>query len=393
MKTLRSISCLLLFALLCLSLNVWGQGAVATCGEGRKYALNDVTVVRLKGTWYEMGRQYGKLLSAEMRRTLAFASKQANAESDAFLLPDGIPCGIDFLDQLFAGVSAGSGLSFDEIRRLTGVELAYIDVTLQTVETTPSQCTTLALYGGKSRGGRTLMGRNYDWMASFDVLDTVLAYFQPTDGSLGVAMLNYAGCLYLTTGMNDAGLFAELNSGAYASDENHEGVYHNAWTMWLMLRQSRTVHQAAKFLNTLTGQNFYIIGLADPKECAFVEWAVGKATKLQEPAEVGYMVEANHFVQPGWKNLPGVTDYGPESSLARREAMLKLAGKVEAGSGTLATMKSLFAVGVADGGATCTDTLFQAIADPAGKALLVRNRKSDGWVRFAFDVEVPAVEK
>ena len=231
-----ALAAAVLAAVLSLALPARGQGVCASCGEGRKYKLDVVTVVRLKGTWYEMGRQYGTLLSSEMRRTLAYAERQATAESDAFLLPDGIPCGIDFLDQLFAGVSAGSGLSYDELRRLTGVELAYVDVTLQAVETTPSQCTTLALYGGKSKDGRTLMGRNYDWMASFDALDTVLAYFQPTDGSLGIAMLNYAGCLYLTMGMNDAGLFAELNSGAYASDENHEGVYHNAWTMWLMMR-------------------------------------------------------------------------------------------------------------------------------------------------------------
>ena len=73
------------------------------------------TVIHLRGTWFEMGRQYGSAMEEPMRRVLAFAQKRASETSDRYLLPRGIPCGIAFLDRFFEGVAAGSGLSMAEL--------------------------------------------------------------------------------------------------------------------------------------------------------------------------------------------------------------------------------------------------------------------------------------
>ena len=205
--------------------------------EGFDAAL---AILHLKGTWFEMGQQYGTAMVAPMRRVLDFANKRATEASDRYLLPHGIPCGVAFLDSFFAGVVAGSGLSISDLVRINGVEVAYGEELVRLFgNEAAGKCSALALFGEKTRDGGMIFGRNYDWLPSFAGLGLVLTVFHPTDSDLDFAMLNYPGCFYLTSGMNSAGVFVELNSGMFASADIHPEELHNAWSLWHVLTQAK----------------------------------------------------------------------------------------------------------------------------------------------------------
>ena len=345
---------------------------------------NTLAVLHLKGTWFEMGKQYGAAMKEPMRRVLEFAEKRATEASIRYLLPHGIPCGVDYLDQFFAGVSAGSGFTMKELVSINGVEVAYGEELPRLLSSEAAgKCSALALYGVKTKDGRMIFGRNYDWLPSFTQLGMVLTVFHPKDSEMSFAMLNYPGCFYLTTGMNSAGVFIELNSGMFASSEMNPKVLHNAWSLWHVLTQARNTDQAIGILKSLPSHSAYIIGVADPGKCASYEWGCGKSFARTAPENIGILAMTNHFVQPGWCNLPSASG-GILSSVSRYRALLELARKVPPHSADEESMKRIISVPVEFGGAMWRGTLYQAIAVPEKKTMQIKPRDRKDWLKFAF---------
>ncbi|MBR6074835.1 MAG: hypothetical protein IKP87_05985 [Victivallales bacterium] len=353
-------------------------------GEQNHADAPAITVLRLKGTWLEMGRQYGKAMAKPMRHVLQYADKRATEASDHYLLPNGFPCGIDFIDRFAEGVSAGSGLSMTELMRINGVEVAYGNDLLKYFgPEAAGQCSALALFGDKTQNGQMIYGRNYDWLPTFSELGFVLTYFQPEGSELEFATINYPGCFYLTTGMNSVGVFVELNAGIFASAEDNPKILHNAWALWHVLTQAKNTDQAIKILNALPSRSAYIIGVADSRKSVSFEWGCHKSCALSEPNSTGFLAMTNHFVQPGWQNLP-IADGGKISSVSRRCAIVRLAEKVPPHSANLDTMKRIISTTVDSGGAMWDGTLFQVVAIPEKKEMHIRCRGHEGWEQFTF---------
>ena len=228
-----------------------------------------------------------------------------------------------------------------------------------------------------------IYGRNYDWLPEFAKLGMVLTYFHPVDSDLSFAVLNYPGCFYLCTGMNSAGVFIELNSGAFASNETSPGVLHNAWSLWEVLLRSRTAEAAVENLKTIPAFSAYIIGIADAQKSFSVEWSCRGACALSAPDVTGFLAMTNHFVQPGWENLP-VAKGGKLSSESRRCAMVKLAQEVLPRSATVEMMQKIISVPVESGGACWPGTLYQVVAVPEKREMHIRCRGRRAWRRFTF---------
>ncbi|MBR5023841.1 MAG: transporter substrate-binding domain-containing protein, partial [Victivallales bacterium] len=344
-----------------------------------------LSIVRLKGTWREMGRQYGAAMKAPMRKVLEFANRRATDASDRYLLPRGIPCGVAFLDQFFDGVADGSGLSIQDIIRINGVEVAYGEELVRLFGSgAAGKCSALALFGEKTRDGGMIFGRNYDWLPSFSELGLVLTVFHPTNSDLDFSMLNYPGCFYLTSGMNSAGVFVELNSGMFASADTHPEELHNAWSLWHVLTQARSADQAVRILNSLPSHSAYIIGIADAGKSVSFEWERRSSATLASSDAVGFLAMTNHFVQPGWRNLPSASEGGLLSSESRLRALRLLAERIPSRSADAETMKRLISIPVEAGGALWKGTLFQVIAIPERKTMLIKCRNQDEWREFTF---------
>ena len=212
-----------------------------------------------------------------------------------------------------------------------------------------------------------IFGRNYDWLPSFSKLGLVLTVFHPKDSEMSFAMLNYPGCFYLTSGMNSAGVFVELNSGMFASADTHPEELHNAWSLWHVLTQARSADQAVRILNSLPSHSAYIIGIAAPRKSVSFEWERRSSAALSAQDAVGFLAMTNHFVQPEWRNLPSASDGGLLSSVSRLRALRLLAERIPSRSADVEMMKRLISIPVEAGGALWQGTLFQVIAIPERK--------------------------
>ena len=63
-------------------------------------------------------------------------------------------------------------------------------------------------------------GRNYDYSEAFALLrdDVAVTVYHPADGSLAVATVGYVGEIYAVNGLNEKGIFMELNNGKPSAD-------------------------------------------------------------------------------------------------------------------------------------------------------------------------------
>lgn len=245
---------------------------------------------------------------------------------------------------------------------------------------TGSKCSCLVLSGERVKNRKVMAGRNYDWLPSFADLDLVLSILHPADGSPAIASLNYAGCFYLTSGMNSNGVFLELNSGAFAATEYRAERFHNTWLLWTVLRQARDKKQALRLLNTFKSAGNYLIGIADPTGASVFEWAAAAPGAIINE-ENGLLAISNHFIQPNWQNLPQASQGGNFSSVARRNALMRLAGTLPQPA-QIKELQQILSIDIDHGGAKWDGTLFQIIAIPADKHWLIRPKKSGKWINL-----------
>ncbi len=366
MKTIRNV-----FAVVFLVILI--QGCVSNTGN--QTACGDIKIVSLHGSWLEMGRQYGKLLKNELRRTYEFSKAGTFADADKFFASGDKPTGIRFLDEFFLGVSQGTGMTIPELIRANAVEVAYADQLSKLLAA--SKCSTLALWGQRTTNGNTLYGRNYDWLPSFRKLDLVLTVFHPDDGCNSVAMLNFAGCFYLTSAMNSSGLFVELNSGMFSGNAYYANRYPNAWMLWFVLLNSNDIPDACRMLETFKAAGNYVIGLADSQNAIAYEWSADKNSAIVK-GNNGVLATANHFCRKGWTNLPGASQGGCISSISRQQALQRLGGALKAPA-TVKTLENILAVPTGQGGAKWKGTLFQVIAVPSEIELIVNHSDQPVW--------------
>ena len=244
------------------------------------------------------------------------------------------------------------------------------------------RCSSIAVWGENTPDGHALFGRNYDWLPDFgEILDTlVLAIFHPADGANAVAIINWAGCLYLTTGMNESGLFLELNSGAFADTGIVPERIHTTWLLWEFLLDSSDFAALRSCFATCRSAAAYLIGAADADRAEVFEWPTQGPAKTAQH-EAGILAAANHFTSSGWTNTALAGSCGDASSINRRANLLKCAGDVLAQNRKIgpAELAAIMDRTVAEGGAKVTGTLFQVIAAPAAQTWYVKRRNDPDW--------------
>lgn len=385
-KSINSVGAILLAAIVTVTMltSCCCQNVCQSYKNPQKTKIGTLSILHLRGTWREMGVQYGELMKEELKAAREFAGVHATEPSDPVLLPNGLPCGVEFIDDLMSGTAEGAGLTLDDMAIINGVEIAYLCECDSDVQPYLGKCSALNLFGDKAKDGQRIYGRNYDWLSSFEKIGLAVTYFHPSDSNLEVATINYPGCFYLTTGMNSAGLFVELNDGSYASTASNDKCIHNAWLLWNVLLQSRDTQHAVNMLQSLSPKGNYLIGLTDSADSAIFEWGVASNYVHQADDSVGMFAFSNHFLRPDWKNTEDAEWGGLVSSVNRRQGLLKLGEQIPNGTGDLDTMKRILSVPVENGGAKWTGTIFQVIAIPELKEMHVHCCNSDEWIPVHF---------
>ncbi|MFH1683523.1 MAG: C45 family peptidase [Candidatus Margulisiibacteriota bacterium] len=381
-----------------------GERPKATFEGGAKYVYDYVPVVVLKGSWKEMGRQYGHLLSPNIRAVYDLVAPYQDKynpgcdKTNAEIIEDFYQSYPDKFKQFFQGMAETSGLTLDQLKVANSLEI----VLMFGSRIYQGRCSALGVWGKYSKKGRVVYGRNYDYNLEFLPLneDIVVTVFKPNDGSVPAAICTWAGCLYASSGINQAGIFIEENDCS-GHDRQAAGLYptgkHFNVKNWVkddaLLLSLITSARSMNEVNTWMKKNLPIyphnIGIADKNEARCYQWNITERVPhapYVRQAE-GLMAQTNHYfvVPKGWNLAPykEVTDTGstvPAGSIPRLDNLLKIANQRK-GKIDVAGMCAIMDVDFDHGGATVDGSLYQIVCEPETFTFKLKTRaKRDRWV-------------
>jgi hypothetical protein len=353
---------------------------------GRSVKFGGFTVLDLYGTWREMGRQYGALARNELTGTYKAAIEdnlfgrigKGRDAADAVAL--GFYANYPYrFKELLAGMSETSGLDMSRHLLLNAVEVEVAGEIWAGSGMTQAHCTGIAVWGEYS-SGPLIYGRNYDYFSWFRDLgkNLLVTVYHPSDGSLAAATIGYPGGVYMTTGMNERGIFLALNNGEPSGGalEYHNRVPAIA-ELFMFLLDSPDLDQLESFFQTTRSNFAYVIGTADDQTSRCFEWPVFDVKRRLSVKRPGLMVATNHFTEPSW-GLPRPDDAKFSWTRSRRQNLLNLAEHFK-GSVDAARMKKILDTKLKDLGATTENTVYQVIAVPGSMSLSLKIPELTDW--------------
>ncbi|MPM77088.1 hypothetical protein SDC9_124088 [bioreactor metagenome] len=284
------------------------------------------------------------------------------------------------LNELLKGVAETSGLSDDEVLILNAgiFNLSYL---VMGGELT-SACSGLAVWDKYTPDGTLIFGRNWDIerepMVKYMKYLSV-AVFNPDSGN-SFANVHPLGNVYLETGMNDKGIFIELNNGSLSDPEYIEDRENSVSVLVTALNQCNTIDEASKYLLDVPADLAYALQVADVKECVSVERATFGA-RVRKSGQNGVLAAYNNFIPPypvEWEDKI-VDPLKPEVD-PRYNNLINLANSKDFfGKLDVNGMKKLMDIEVKDGGAVHGGTVYQVIAVPEKFTLWIRGMDYSGW--------------
>lgn len=372
----------------------------AACSEqegGCVWDEGGVKVIELRGSWHEMGRQYGLLVAAQLRDVYNYLAakigelpldtvqvREANAaEGQVGAAGSGAKVSKareiaenlyrhypEYQKEFFAGAAQTSGLTLDQLIMCNAVE--YMEECFF--------CSALAAWGEWS-GGPLVFGRNYDAVSYGELAgDIVITVFHPEDG-LSAATIGYAGELYCVNGLNEKGIFIELNNGMQSAGYDiHWDMVPGTTELLDVLFKARTLDEMDAFFRNTRSFASFIINVADKHEARSYEWCYDGVARGDEAQPGGLIASTNHYVNDAW-TYPCPADSTSWNSLSRR---CNLLSQVQAHCGRIDAeqMKSIMETGLADGGPMLELTRYQMVVVPETLTLHLRVPGLIGWTKI-----------
>jgi isopenicillin-N N-acyltransferase like protein len=296
--------------------------------------------VRVSGSAFERGRQYGEQVPARVRGSVdAYAGvfeRRAELGWDAARkLAAGYVPAIEAFDgqclEEKQGIARGAGVDFEDILAInvrTEVMFSAKARAASGMRMVPAECSSLAVLPAASSNGHTLAAQNWDWLLHSRETVVVLEADQ-VDGPNFVSIVE-AGCL-AKFGVNSAGVCVLTNALISEQDMGEPAVpyhvllrsLHDAVDLTDALGRIQNAHRASSANYLLASRD----GLA-----VDVEALPGGFSDIfvQQPGD-GLLMHANHFTSPHFV-APDVGLWAIPDSLFRLQslrAFLKpLAGEI-----------------------------------------------------------------
>jgi hypothetical protein len=362
--------------------NIDGANGTQNFGDGSKTAFGKFSVLNLRGTWREMGRQYGALAAESLngmyeaaieRKLIGEMGRSREAlDGAAAAFYSNYPFR---MKEILAGVAETSGLDFSKILLLNAVEVLVAGDLWNA-----AHCSGIAVWGEYSAGA-LVYGRNYDYFGWFRELGEHLtvAVYHPLDGSLATAAIGYAGQIYMTTGINERGIFLELNNGEPSGGAlQYDNRVPAIAELFMFLLDSPDLDQLESFFHATRSNFAYLIGAADDQTSRCFEWPVFDVKRRMSVRRPGLMVATNHFTEPSW-GLPKPDDEKFFRTRTRRQNLLNLAEHFK-GSIDVSRMKKILDTRLEDLGATTDMTVYQVIASPGSMTISLKVPAMTDWV-------------
>lgn len=346
--------------------------------QGRKVKNGCVSVVDLRGTWREMGRQYGKLMESELRDVYAFTeliieARVGNSDKADSIVQVQTRQTPYRIREFFEGAAETSGFTVEQLQRINAVErIAGLP-----------RCSAAAVWGDYAASS-LVFGRNYDYADVFAELydDVAVTVYHPADGALAAATVGYVGEIYAVNALNEKGIFLELNNGKPSAPVSSPNDRVTGTTMlFSSLFECDELGDLELFFNTVNCSSSYIINAADSSRAVSYEWCPTGVKHGEQTLPDGLLTSTNHYVNPDWE-YPVPTDETSWDALTRRDNLIALC-EAEKGRIDVPSMQRIIDTSEQDGGARNELTVYQIVAEPETLTL---------WVRVVHAPE-PAWEK
>ncbi|WKY46679.1 C45 family peptidase [Eubacteriaceae bacterium ES3] len=356
------------------------EGGSATMTEDQVY-----WVLSLQGSWQEMGRQYGKLAKEPLNSF--FSEITADIEERGMSLEEQLNEAKNIaenlspeLNDLLTGMAETSGLTNDEVL-LLNAGMINLTGTLISFDHADA-CSGIAAWDDYTPDGQLIFGRNWDIdrenMADYMKYLSVVV-FHPEEGH-AFANVHPLGNVYLETGMNDTGLFIELDNGEGSDPNFNPEAQDTASVLVDVLNQANTLDEATTMLMDTPADLSYIIQVADTDSSVSVERAT-QYPRIRTGVYDGLLVAYNNFIEPYPAEWEGFVNAPPDASIDPRYVNLIETANSETfyGNLDLEGMKELMALDVTEGGAVHGGTVFQYIAIPETKELYIHGIGYSDW--------------
>lgn len=244
---------------------------------------NELELVTLSGTTKNVGAQYGEHFRQKLNGFLTQEVPPNKKRIDYAkacwrVLCKQAPGSSEFI----TGISAGSGLSIEEVTLLS----LHEEIVHQT------HCTAFAATGAGTRNGGALVGQNWDWKSWRFPWPGLLRL--KIKGAPRLLTYHYPG-LWASLGINQHGLTLMWTGGGYApSLRPIVGVPTYALIYDLLLRKN--VNEALDYLQSVQHAGCFLFFLGDKEgRIAVVEGIPGKIAIEQGS---NYLSRSNHFECP-----------------------------------------------------------------------------------------------
>ncbi len=352
--------------------------------QGVKACKNNIGVVNLRGTWYEMGRQYGMLLKDELNEVHLFIrtlieTGAVNPEAAEAVVDQQVRQTPYRIAEFMRGASETSGLTVRQLQETNALERIC----------GLPQCSAAFCWNDYA-AGPLVIGRNYDYNSKlFDLKnDVAVTVYHPSDGSLAVATIGYVGEIYAVNALNEKGIFLELNNGTPSAKIKSPNARVTGTTMlFSALFETDELDDWELFFNTTACSSSYIINLADSESAESYEWCPVDVKRGGGNLPDGLMVSTNYYVNPDWLFVPP-SDALCWEGITRRNNLILLC---EASKGAIDAqkMKEIIATPLSEGGAMNQLTVYQMVVTPETKTVRLRVIGGEGWLKIDLSGFLP----
>ena len=272
-------------------------------GNGILYTAGTFIIPVLKGSYKEMGRQYGELMKEYMQNVYdtivqpqidsGVISPEVSKEWTQRALSTFSTRNRDF----YQGLQQGTGWSMEQVAMLDQINEFGI---FQSKMHSFAGCTSIISWGTSSKDGNVYIGRNMDWSATFSEFAQVLTVMNPTDGGYRYANLSWPGMITLFTGINEHGVYIDLHDGtSMGGSVVFEDRTPFANTMCDMLSETTSLASVINRFNSTRTSMSLILSLADQNSGASMECSSLGDHRVRQGNDDS-MVVVNTFLNPDW---------------------------------------------------------------------------------------------
>ena len=235
---------------------------------------------------------------------------------------------------------------------------------------------------GDYAAGPLVVGRNYDYSEAFALLsdDVAVTVYHPADGSLAVATIGYVGEIYAMNGLNEKGIFMELNNGKPSANIKSPDTRITGTTMlFSALFETDELDDWDLSFNTMNCSSSYIINLADSHAARSYEWCPVGCKQGGTDLPEGLLVSTNYYVNPDWL-FARPSDGTSFDSITRRRNLIALC-EAEKGRIDAAKMREIIETPLEDGGAAIDLTVYQMVVISETQMLWLNVIGGSGWTQ------------